>query len=248
MKRLFHLLVVITVCCSSAALAQKSTQEILLELEASNRAAQIEMEQSRIRWKQIEAESDGLRQSKELENMSNLATEIAERANQSAQDQAEAAKKTEEAVEELRDEMEQSAVKTSNNIYLAVFLLSIGGFVWYIVRRSSNEEHMKENQKFGITAVVCSLLFLVLTVVVSNGWVYRFDLLHNLMSSLRINFFVENDCVEGGFFPCTYLVNFPTKYAAAACLCGAAYGFTTYLGITSPPKAFRKYFEAEDKV
>ena len=159
MKRLFHLLVVITVCCSSAALAQKSTQEILLELEASNRAAQIEMEQSRIRWKQIEAESDGLRQSKELENMSNLATEIAERANQSAQDQAEAAKKTEEAVEELRDEMEQSAVKTSNNIYLAVFLLSIGGFVWYIVRRSRNEELMKENQKFGITVVVCSLLF-----------------------------------------------------------------------------------------
>lgn len=257
MKRMLQLLAVVTVCSSSVASAQKSTQEVLREMEANNRAAQIEIDQSRLRWQQMEAETarrnlelerlrletDRLRLWNESQDASERAREIAERAEQAAQEQAEATRKAEEAAEELRDEMERAAVRTRNYIYLAVFVLSVAGLIWYVVRRSRNEEPMNENQKFGIAAVVCSILALLLTVMVSDDWVYRFDFLQNLMTSLRIKLFAENDCT-GAY--CSYAIDFPTKYAVLVCLCSAAYGFTTYLGITPLPKMLRKHSEDEN--
>lgn len=257
MKRLLQLFAVVAVCSSSAGLAQKSTNEIVREMELSNRAAQIEVEQARLRWQQMEAETarrnselerlrletDRLRLWNESQDASNRAREIAERAEKAALEQAEAVKKAEEAAEELRDEIDQAAVRTRNYIYLAVFTLSVAGLVWHIVRRSRNEESMKENQKFGIVIVVCSILALVLAVMVSDGWVYRFDLLQNLLTSLRIKLLAEDDCT-GAY--CTYAIDFPTKFGVLACLCGAAYGFTTYLGITTLPKMLRKDAEKEN--
>lgn len=259
MKRSFQLLAVAAALSVPDALAQKSAQEILREMEASNRTAQIEMEQSRLRWQLMEAESarrnaelerlrletDRLRLWNESQDASNRAREISERAEQAAQQQAEAAKQAEEAAEELREEMEQSAVRTRNYTYLAVFILSVAGFVWQIVRRSKSEEPMKENQKFGIAVVIASLLALVLSVMISDGWAYRFDFLQNLMTSLRIKLFAEDNCTESTWRQCTYLVDLPTKYATIVWLCSAAYGFTTYLGITPSPKVVRKYFETE---
>ena len=251
MKKLLQLFAVAAALSSSAAFAQKSTQEILREMEASNRAAQIEIEHSRLRWQQLEADTarrsaelerlrldtDRLRLLNESQDASNRAREIAERAEHAALEQAEAAKKAEEAAEELRDEMEQAVVRTRNYIYLAVFTLSVAGFAFYTVHRSRSEEPMKENQKLGIVIVVCSILAMLLAVMVSDDWVYRFDFLHNLMTSLRIKLFAEYGCTV----LCTsYAIDFPTKYAVLACLCSAAYGFTTYLGITSLPKVLRK--------
>lgn len=261
MKRTLQLLVVGAALSAPVVLAQESTQEFLREMEINNRAAQIEMEQSRLRWEQMEAEStrrnaeleqlrletDRLRLWNESQDATNQAREFAEHAEQAAQQQAEAAKQAEEAADELREEIEQSGVRSRNYIYLAVFTMSVGGLVWHIIRRSRNEEPMKENQKLGIAVIVVSLLAMVLSVMISDGWAYKFDFLQNLMTTLRIKLFVEDDCTEAAWHQCSYLVDFPTKYATIAWLCSAAYGFTTYLGITPSPKVVRKYFETESR-
>jgi len=111
MNRIFRLLLVATVTCmSTTAIAQKSTQELLGEIESSNRAAQLEMEQSRLRWQQMEAdtarrhaeidrlraETDRLRMWNESQEALDRARATAERAERAASEQAEAARKAEE--------------------------------------------------------------------------------------------------------------------------------------------------------
>ncbi|MBW7831838.1 MAG: hypothetical protein H3C29_01345 [Simplicispira suum] len=247
MNRIFQLLLVATVICmSTTAIAQKSTQELLREIESSNRAAQLEMEQSRLRWQQMEAETarrhaeidrlraetDRLRMWNESQEAADRAREIAERAEQAAAEQAEAARMAEEAAEELRDEIEQSAVRTKNNIYLGIMLIFVSGFIAYVIRQSKKEPIMQENQKFGIAAIIGAGLVILLAVVISDDWVYRFDFLQNLMSSLRIKLFVN----EERWNDITYYIDIPTKYVVLTCICAAAYGLTTYLGITPVPR------------
>jgi hypothetical protein len=249
MNRLFQVILVATVTCMSiTALAQKSTQELLREIESSNRAAQLEMEQSRLRWQQMEAETarrhaeidrlraetDRLRTWNESQAAADHAREIAERAERAAAVQAEAAKKAEEAAEELRDEMEQSAVRTKNNIYLGIMLIFIAVSVAYVIRQSKKEPIMQENQKFGIAAIIGAGLVILLAVVISDNWVHRFDFLQNLMSSLRIQLF-EGD-YNYSTFSKDYYVDIPTKYVVLTCICAAAYGLTTYFGITPVPR------------
>lgn len=231
MNRLFQLLLVATVTCmTTAAIAQKSTQELLREIESSNRAAQLEMEQSRLRWQQMEAETawrhaeiDRLRMWNESQEAADRAREIAERAEQAAAEQAEAA-------EELRDEMEQSAVRTKNNIYLGTMLIFVAGFIVYVIRQSKKGPIMQEHQKFGIAAIIGAGLVILLAVVISDDWVYRFDFLQNLMSSLRIKLLADEDRYNA------YYIDIPTKYVVLTCICAAAYGLTTYLGITPVPR------------
>ena len=164
-------------------------------------------------------------------NESQAAVDRAERA---AAEQAEAAKKAQEAAEELRDEIAQSAVRTKNNIYLGVILIFIASSIAYVIRQSNREPIMQENQKFGIAAIIGSGLVILLALVISDDWVHRFDFLQNLMSSLRIRLF------EGDYNPSTfsndYYVDIPTKYVVLAFICAAAYGLTTYLGITPVPR------------
>lgn len=238
MTRLFQAVLVATVTCmSTAAIAQKSTQDLLREIESSNRAMQLETEQSRLRWQQMEveaalrhAEIDRIRMWNESEEAAVRAREIAERAEQAASEQAEASKKAEEAAEELRDEMEQATVRAKNNIYLGGVLIFTAVLVTYIIRKSKREEVMQENQKFGMAAIIGSALVIVLAIMISDDWVYRFDFLQNLMSSLRIKLFAD----EGKYN--AYFIDVPTKYVVLACICAAAYGLTTYLGITPVPK------------
>jgi hypothetical protein len=157
------------------------------------------------------------------ERAARLAADIAQQAAASTQ-------KAEEAAEELRDEMEQAAVRTKNNIYLGALIFITAGFVTYIIRKSKKEEVMHESQKFGIATIIGSVLVIVTAVMISDGWVFRVDFLQNIMSSLRIQFF------EDGYNTTTYYVDIPTKYVVLACICAAAYGLTTYLGITPVPK------------
>lgn len=231
---------------AASAFAQKSTQETMREFEASNRAIQLQLEQSRLSLQRMQAETERrdfemerlrfeteqLRTRNQVQDVANRALEQSERAERAAMEQAEAAKKAEEAAEELRDELELSSVRTKNNVYLGVFVLSIIGLLWYFVRESRNEEIMKESQKVGIATVICSILALIMAVMISDGWT-RYDLLQNLMTSLNIRLFAENGCTV---LCSDYAVDFPTKYAVLACLCSAAYGFTTFLGITPVPR------------
>lgn len=87
---------------------------------------------------------------------------------------------------------------------------------------------MQENQKFGIAAIIGAALFTVFAIMISDGWVYRFDFVLNLMSSLRIRL-LEGDYED-------YYVDIPTKYVVLTCISAAAYGLTTYLGITPVPR------------
>ena len=89
---------------------------------------------------------------------------------------------------------------------------------------------MQESQKFGIAAIIISALIIILAIIISDDWVYRFDFLQNLMSSLRVKLFVDEDKYNA------YLIDVPTKYIILFCICVAAYGLTTYLGITPVPK------------
>jgi len=215
---------------STAAIAQKSTQELLREIESSNFAAQLEMEQSRLRWQQMEAEKARRHAEIDRLRMLNESQEAADRAEQAAAEHAEAARKAEEAAQELRDEIEQSTVRTKNNIYLGVVFIFVAGFTAYVIRQSKMEPVMQENQKFGIAAIIGASLVILLAVVISENWVYRFDFLQNLMSSLRIKLLANEDGYDA------YYIDIPTKYVVMTCIFAAAYGLTTYLGITPVPR------------
>lgn len=244
MNRLFQLLLVSTVTCmSTTAIAQKSTQELLMEIESSNRAAQLEMERHRL-WQQMEAETarrhaeidrlraetDRLLMWNESQDAVDRARDIAERAERAAAEQAEAAKMAEEAAEELRNEMAQSAVRSRNNIYLGMMLIFVAGFVAYVIRQSKKEPIMQEHQKFGIVVIIGSGLGILLAIVVSDDWAYGVDVLQNLILRLRITLLHHEGAYSG------YYIDIPTKYVVLAFICAAAYGLTTYLGITPVPR------------
>ena len=221
-------------CISTSAVAQKSIQDVLRDMESSNRAMQLEMELSRLRMQQSEAETarryseiERLRMLNESQEAANRAREAVERA---AAEQAEAAKKAEKAAEELRQEIALAAVRTKNNIYLGCLLLFTGGFVAYVIRKSKKEKVMQESEKFGVVMIVVSALVMLLAVMISDNWIYQFDFLNNLMSTLQIRLFADEDKYNA------YHIDVPTKYVVLACICVAAYGFMAYVGIAPAPK------------
>ena len=88
---------------------------------------------------------------------------------------------------------------------------------------------MKDNEKFGLATVIVSFLLVLLSLTLSGGWFYKFDFLGNLMTTLTISFLADED--NHGKF----LIELPTKYLVLAFVSSAAYGVTTYLGITPTP-------------
>jgi hypothetical protein len=65
--------------------------------------------------------------------------------------------------------------------------------------------------------------------MISAPWGIQYDFIQSLMAVLRISLFAEE---EGCTYSCTYMIDFPTKYAVLVLLTSVTYGFTTYLGIT----------------
>ena len=234
MKRWLWLQFLLVVAFSNNSFAQDGLDATLRGMEVQR--LQMEAQTARMRAEQAEsdrmqAESDRMIDRIMSERAAQEAADIAE---QAAAEQAESAKKAEEAAEELRDEMDQAAVRTKNNIYLGALIFITAGLVTYIIRKSKKEEIMHECQKFGIATIIGSILVIVIAVMISDGWVFRVDFLQNIMSLLRIQFF------EGDYNSTTnlryYYVDIPTKYVVLVCICVAAYGLTTYLGITPVPK------------
>lgn len=136
----------------------------------------------------------------------------------------------EQKAEEAAQEQREADVRKSNNIYLVVLLLIIAGFVTSLIRKSNKEEIMPRNQKFGIARIIVSALAILLSIIISANWAYQFYFLRNLMSTLRIRF------IEDGHTYQAYLIDIPTKYVFFVFVSAAAYGLTTYLGITPAPK------------
>ncbi len=171
------------------------------------------------------------------------ASEAADEARQEAEERArEAAEQAEQDVEDVRNEMIRSAVRTKNNFYLIVLLLLMGVFVTHIVKKFNKEKSMDENQKYGVVTMISSFLLTLLALMISEGWEPRMDYLENLMNSLRIELIeIENKNYKPAdllSYPYYHLIYWPSKYVVLALLAVGAYGLTTYLGITP---AFRPW-------
>lgn len=169
----------------------------------------------------------------EKEERENAAKEAEELARQEAEDRArEATEKAEQAAEDLRYEMLRSSVRTKNSIYLGVLLLAMGGFVIYFITRNNKEKPMNENQKYGVITMIVSFLLILLSLMISDGWKPQLDYLENLMNLMRIQFFFKETTYIGSFSFDNYLIDISTKYVVLIFMSTAAYGLTTYLGIT----------------
>ena len=227
MKHWLWIQFLLVVAFSNNSFAQDGLDATLRNMEVQR----LQMEAQTARMRAEQAESDRMIDRFMSER---AAQEAADKAEQAAAEQAESAKKAEEAAEELRDEMEQAAVRIKNNIYLGALIFITAGLVTYIIRKSKKEEIMHESRKFGIATIIGSALVIVIAVMISDGWVFRFDFLQNIMSFLRIQFF--EDGYNSTTYSRDYYVDIPTKYVVLVCICAAAYGLTTYLGITPVPK------------
>jgi hypothetical protein len=84
---------------------------------------------------------------------------------------------------------------------------------------------MKENEKFALATIIVSFLLTLLSLMISARWEYTLDFLSNLMMTLRIQLFADENLG-------TFLIDFPTKYLVLVFVSLAAYGVTTYLEIT----------------
>ena len=177
----------------------------------------------------------------EKEERENAAKEAEELARQEAEDRArEATEKAEQAAEDLRYEMLRSSIKAKNSIYLGVVLLAIGGFVIYFITRNNKEKPMDENQKYGVVTMIVSFLLILLALMISEGWRPQLDYLENLMNLLEIkqlgyttvNPATYNSTFNPDSHEYVYLIDISTKYVVLILLSTAAYGLTTYLGIT----------------
>ncbi len=170
----------------------------------------------------------------EKEERENAAKEAEALARQEAEDRArEATEKAEQVAEDLRYEMLRSTIRTKNSIYLGVLLLAIGAFVIYLFTRNNKEKPMDENQKYGVVTMIVSFLLILLALMISEGWKPQFDYLENLMNLLEIKKFWYTTMNPNTYRDeYVYLIDISTKYVVLILLSTAAYGLTTYLGIT----------------
>ncbi len=248
--------------------SQTNANETLRQIDAQRREAELAVERARIRslefdadmarmraeTDRINANTERLRAATERMGTELEARAVADRAAQAVARQEKiasaAAKKNEEELDELRDEIARADVRTKNNFYLAglvAVFIAFGAFVVKIGRRGVS---MKNNEKFGLVTVIVSFLLMLLSLVVSDKWVYNQDILSNLMISLKIQLLANVHLFS--YDPSAYnpsddfLIDFQTKYLVFVCISLAAYGVTTYLGITPTPwiKTIKKQQES----
>ena len=227
------ILVLLLMICTGTCFSQTSLDDALRQMEAQRRETELEIERARIRSLQFDADMARMRADTERMRAENAAQAAADRAKQAAAQQAEIARRATEKAEEeasnLRDEITRAGVKTRNSFYLVGLAAVFVGFGTFVIKTGRRGLPMKENEKFGLVAVIISFLLALLSLMMSANWAYTLDLLSNLMITLQIQLFADED--KRGEF----LIDFPTKYLVLACISSAAYGVTTYLGITPVP-------------
>jgi cation transport ATPase len=210
--------------------AEIQNHEFQLQLEKSElELKKMELEQSKLDTEHKQIEAEQLRILNEASDKEQELNEILEQAELALQEHEDAAKEAEEAADEARSLIEQAEVRQKNRFYLGAFILTITIFVWSVVKKYKQEGIMKDYEKYGVIIIIISTLLILFALMISEPWIERFDFVQNLMTVLRISIFPEEeDCSDR----CTYIIDFPTKYAVLVLFTSAAYGFTTYLGIT----------------
>jgi hypothetical protein len=220
--------------------SQTNFDESMRQMEAQRRDADLEMQRSRIQQLQFDADMARLRAET---NRMQVDTERirADTERMSAEREAQettarqeeiartAAKKAEEEASELRDEIIRAGVKTRNSFYLVGLVAMLVGFGAFVVKLKRRGLPMQENEKFGLATVIVSFLLALLSLMMSANWAYNLDFLSNLMITLKIQLFSDE------YISSNFLIDFPTKYFLLVCMSAAAYGVTTYLGITPSP-------------
>lgn len=218
------LLLALMMANSSAQTSAPSTQQLIdqIRLQQLQSAADLERMQSDVeRWR---LERERRRAEAAQEQQAQL---LREQIAQRDADAAAAAKKAEEAADEMREEMQLAVVKSADTAYLlaAIGLPVLLGF--FVAKKATKEGNMKYEQKFGVVVMVCAFLLALLALTISDGWNPRFDALQTLMGWLRISFFPESDSPYA-----KRMIDIPTKYVLTALTAFFAYGFMTYLGVT----------------
>ena len=208
---------------------------LLLSVQAkAQMTIEQQMAESRLQQQQLDAQTDSLRLQNQIMQLQmqidrdrprekSIYEIIGEnRAKQAADDAA--ARAESERVESAAI----ASARSSNSMYLAVAISLPLLLVFFIVRKSKlNGGSMKYEEKFGVLLMIAAFLLGLLALSISENWTAQFDLLQNLMITLKIRLFHETESV---YSPA--MIDVDTKHVLLGLLFVAAYGFTTYVGIT----------------
>jgi hypothetical protein len=135
----------------------------------------------------------------------------------------EAARKEREREEKLAVASAQSADLVYASMVVALPLV----FGFLVAKRARAGGTMKHEEKFGVLLMIASLLLAFLAIAISENWQPHFDALQNIMLTLKIRLFPEGESSYS-----SAMIDVYTKHVLLALAVVAAYGFTTYLGIT----------------
>lgn len=128
----------------------------------------------------------------------------------------------------LREEAARSSARSANTVYLCLaiaFPLALGLLV--ARKAKTGQENMKYEEKFGILLMIAALLLGLLAFSISDNWASNLDAMQNLMLTLKIRIFPENESPDSDA-----IIDVYTKHVLLLLATIGAYGFTTYLGIT----------------
>lgn len=213
-----------------------------ISLEQQTNEAQLRQMQHEIDMARIQAQTESIRNQTELMRLQ-MERREAERAAQpreksifeimgeiQAKKEADAAAAQAEA--NRVEEAAIAAAKSADTAYLAIAVAAPLAFAFWIARRAKTSGvNMKYEEKFGVMMMIASLLLGLLALSISENWVPHLDAVQNLMLTLKIRMLAESESSYA-----SAMVDVYTKHVLLGLLVVAAYGFTTYLGITPPWK------------
>lgn len=194
--------------------------------------------QHEIEMSRIEAQTDRVRMQTELMQLQ-MERMNAERSNEPRQKtlseimgEYQAKKAADEAAAQAEadraDEADRASARSADSIYLSMAVALPLAFGFLIARRTNTSGGtMKHEEKFGILLMIGALLLGLLAIAISENWSPRFDALQNLMMTLKIRLFPESDSPYS-----SAMIEIHTKHVLLGLIAVAAYGFTTYIGIT----------------
>lgn len=207
-------------------------------LEQQANEARLRQMQHEIEMARIQAQTESIRTQTELMRLQ-IERRNAERANQPREKslaeimgEYREKKAAEEAAAQAEAEREEeaaiAAAKSADTVYLGLGLALPVAFAFLIARRAKAAGgDMKHEEKFGVILMIAALLLGLLALSISEPWVPRLDAMQNLMLTLKIKMFPESKSPYAAA-----MIDVYTKHVLLGLLAVAAYGFTTYLGIT----------------
>lgn len=220
------------VCASAQGQPATST------LEQQANEARLQQMRHEIEMARIQAQTESIRTQTEVMRLQ-MDQRAAARAKQPREkpfseimdeyQEKKAAAKAAAQVESQREEEAARAVaRSADTVYLGLAVALPLAFGFLIARKAKAAgEMMKHEEKFGVMLMIVPLLLGLLALSISDHWAPSLDAMQNLMLTLKIRMFPENESL---YAPA--VVDVYTKHVLLALVAVAAYGFTTYLGIT----------------